>query len=161
VTVLWHRLEPVGICVFTAPPLSLAQRNQFFQSKGRWSRLRFQLLNSQRVNLSRIVLHPTYRGAGLGARFLASSCADCPYPWIESLTEMGNFNPFFEKAGFQRIGMCSSIRGDRRGHSALYGSPQRRQKRLVSNESHRKSRHAQPVYYILDNRAAATRHHRD
>ncbi|QDT36114.1 ATP-binding cassette domain-containing protein [Stratiformator vulcanicus] len=159
VTVLWHDDRPIGICVFASPPLSLAQRNRFFRRKSRWSRLGLRVLNRQLVHLSRVVLHPTYRGAGLAAAFVRQSCEAVPFPWVETLAAMGNINPLFERAGFTRVGSSTTTNSDRRRHSAIYGSPTKRhgpaskQKRLLSQESHIKSRFAAPVYYVFDNRS--------
>lgn len=158
-TVLWHGEEPIGICVFTTPPKSLRQRSRFFGLSGRWSKWQLQTLNAQMVMLSRVVLHPTYRGAGLAADFIRASCRSCPWPWIETLTEMGHFHPFFEKAGFVWVGTSSKKRGSRAAHSALYAGRKSNQNRptLLSAESHEKSRYAEPVYYVFDNRESAER----
>ena len=156
---LWHGAEPIGICVFTSSPLALAQRNRFFRLSGRWSRLAFQALNRRVVMLSRVVIHPTYRGAGIAAAFVRKSCEACEWPWVEALAQMGHFHPFFERAGFTRIGTGPGRPSSRRGHSALYGTRRGRRgrKRLVSKETFEKSRFAEPVYYIFDNRANARR----
>ena len=162
VTVLWHRERPVGICVFTTAALSLAGRNHYFGRSGRWSRLTIRSLNRQLVTLSRVVLHPTYRGAGVATVFVCRSCQACPFPWIETLAQMGRVNPFFEKAGFVRVDVPPRRRGGREGHSSIYGTPTRsadgrRTKPLVSDQTHAKSEFAEPVYYVFDNRAAFSR----
>ncbi len=160
-TVLWHGDEPIGICVFSTPPLSLAGRNRFFGQSGRWDRLRVQSLNRQVSMLSRVVLHPAYRGAGIGAAFVRRSCEHCPFPWIETLSEMGRVNPIFESAGFIRVPTDSTRGGtprSRRGHSSIYGGRRKDGRRiLVSRETYEKSRWARPVYYIFDNRANVRR----
>ncbi len=152
---LWHGGEPIGICVFTTPPKSLRPRTRYFGLSGRWSKWQLQALNAQLAMLSRVVLHPTYRGAGLAADFIRASCRSCPWPWIETLTEMGRFHPFFERAGFVRVGTASNHRGSRAEHSALYAGRKSRKKMpaLLSAESHEKSRYSEPVYYVFDNRA--------
>jgi len=163
VTVLWHGREPIGICVFTSPALALAQRSRYFGLSGRWSKVRVQALNRQLVTLSRVVLHPTYRGAGIAAAFIRASCRSCPWPWIESLAEMGRLNPFFERAGFRRVGVnvSRSLGSDRdtgkrsrAKHSAIYGGRRHGEtrRRLVTVETHEKSRYAEPAYFIFDNR---------
>ena len=155
VTLLWHGDEPIGICVMTSPAISLRQRNKFFGKPGRWSRVSIQSLNDQLVTLSRVVLHPVYRGAGLAAAFIRQSCRAAPWPWIETLTQMGHINPVFEKAGFRRVGVTRPARRSRRGHSALYGSGSKhhgRRERLLTKETNEKSRYSSPVYYIFDNR---------
>jgi hypothetical protein len=154
ITVLWHGEEPIGICVMTSPAVSLRLRNKFFDKPGRWSRASIQCLNQQIVTLSRVVLHPVYRGAGLAAEFIRRSCLSAPWPWIETLTQMGRINPVFEKAGFRRVGITKPARRTRRGHSALYGAGSKRhgRKNLITQETNEKSRYSSPVYYIFDNR---------
>lgn len=162
VTLLWHRDRAVGICVFAAPAAALKLRNQFFglsvannqqrttndEPRTRRS-LQLKKLNRELWLLSRVVLHPTYRGAGIAAAFVRRSCETCPAPWIETLTAMGHINPFFERAGFIRVGVCrSSGKGlTAATHARIYGRRGR-----LSAETTRKSRYAEPVYYVFDNR---------
>ena len=102
-------------------------------------------LNQQLWLLSRVVLHPTYRGAGVAAAFVRRACATCPVPWIETLTAMGQVNPFFERAGFVRVGV---VRKDGPGNvSGAYA-----RQRCVSGAWEAKSRFSEPVYYVFDNR---------
>ncbi|MCA9098190.1 MAG: hypothetical protein KDA36_07385 [Planctomycetaceae bacterium] len=159
VTVLWDRVgdedeRAVGICVFTTAPVSLAGRRKFFGLQGKWTKLGLKALNEQVVLLSRVVLHPTYRGVGIGAEFIRRSCESCGWGWVETLTELGRRNPVFERAGFVRVPTEAKGRRDRAGHSAIYGT--RRggygKKRLVSEETFEKSRFSNPAYYIFDNR---------
>lgn len=161
VTLLWHADEPIGICVFAAPARALSQRSRYFGLNGSWSRIRLQALNQQLVTLSRVVLHPTYRGAGLAAAFIRASCRSCRWPWIEALAEMGHINPFFERAGFTRVGITRPSNHSRQSHSALYGVQHDAQgrPRLISTETYEKSRYSQPVYYIFDNRDHAAIDH--
>jgi hypothetical protein len=157
VTLLWHNDQPIGICVFCAPAAALRLRNQFFGwsavrrqgSAADAQRLRLQWVNRNLWLLARVVLHPTYRGAGIAATFIRRSCETCPIPWIETLTALGHFNPVFERAGFQRIGVVQK-RGRRlsaASHYGVYG----RQARLTA-ETLRKSQTSEPVYYVFDNR---------
>src|SRR5262249_10810383 len=153
-TLLWHGDEPIGMCVFSTTPLSLAGRNRFFGRSGEWDRTRIKALNAQMSTLSRGVLPPTYRGAGIGAGFVRGSWERCPFPWIETLTEMGRINPVFEKAGFIHVPVDHSQQAgvkSRRGHSSIYGGRRRDGRRiLVSKETYEKSRWARPLYYIFD-----------
>lgn len=155
ITLLWHGDHPIGICVFCPPALSLAGRNRFFNLSGRWSRLSLKTLNRRLVCLSRVVLHPTYRGAGIGSQFIKQSCRLCPFDWIESLTELGQFHHCFEQAGFQRINTPHQSPRPLTKHSNLYHAPEKYKKQLLSPETHQKSTFSQPAYYILDNRRGA------
>jgi N-acetylglutamate synthase-like GNAT family acetyltransferase len=108
-------------------------------------------LNRQLWLLARVVLHPTYRGAGVGAAFVRRACQTCPVDWVETLSAMGRANPFFERAGFARIGVVR--KGGRRGSCAgAYASRAAR----VCAETEAKSRYSEPVYYVFDNRRAQT-----
>ena len=67
---------------------------------------------------------------------------------------MGHLNPFIERAGFVRVGVTQAKSHSIAGHSAIYGNRNGRhgKQRFVSEETHKKSRYAEPVYYIFDNR---------
>jgi len=106
--------------------------------------------------LSRVVLHPTYRGAGIAAAFIRRSCQLSGFRWIETLAQMGHVNPFFERAGFVRVGTSHVKHSSRWSHSRVYGGGRHGGTGLVTPETHRKSRYAAPVYYIFDNRQRST-----
>jgi len=60
---------------------------------------------------------------------------------------MGHLNPFFEKAGFQRVGVIRKEEPlSAHAHAQLYGS------KKLTNETIHKSLHAEPVYYVFDGR---------
>jgi hypothetical protein len=58
---------------------------------------------------------------------------------------MGQVNPFFERAGFRRVGVIHKSKGG--SASGAYGG-------RVSAGSGAKSRFSEPVYYVFDNRVA-------
>jgi ABC-type ATPase with predicted acetyltransferase domain len=141
---LWHGDRPIGIVVFSSPAASLSLRSQFFGLRNPRSAAALHALNSQLWLLQRVVLHPTYRGAGIAAAFVRRACELCPVPWIETLSAMGQANPFFERAGFVRVGV---VKKSGRANGA-YGSNKR-----LSDETMKKSEFSNPVYYVRDNRA--------
>ena len=146
VTLLWHGREPVGICVFGTPAASLSLRSRFFGLHNPRSRVGLAALNDQLWLLQRVVLHPTYRGAGVAAAFVRRACELCPADWIETLSAMGQANPFFERAGFVRVGVIRKASGA--SASGAYGSKSVR----LTEETAAKSRFSDPVYYAFDNR---------
>jgi len=146
VVLLRHGPDPIGICVFTAPAAALAVRTRYFGIAAPRSRLALQALNEQLWLLSRVVLHPTYRGAGIASGFVRWACQTSPVPWIETLTAMGHANPVFERAGFVRAGVVRKPR-DGKGYGGQFGPTGR-----CDGETRRKSRWSEPVYYVFDNR---------
>jgi ABC-type ATPase with predicted acetyltransferase domain len=144
VVVLWHGTERVGGCVFGTPAASLALRTKFFGLSNPRSRVALSALNAQLWVLQRVVLHPTYRGAGIAASFVREACVTCPVRWIETLSAMGHANPFFERAGFVRVGV---VRKDRDTPPGQYGS-----RTGPSADATRRNRFSDPVYYVFDNR---------
>ena len=149
--------EPVGIALFCSAPLSLRGRNRYFGTGARWTAANLKALNAQLVTLSRVVLHPTYRGCGLAAPFVSKACDHCPFPWVEALAELGKSHPFLERAGFARVdaGPGDGRKGSYRQHAALYGAGGRGKKKpQLSAASHAKSRFAAPAYFVRDNRHA-------
>ena len=145
VVLLRHGCEPVGICVFSSPAASLKLRSRYFGLSNTHSEAAMAALNEQLWLLARVVLHPTYRCAGIGADFVRRACESCPVPWIETLSAMGRVNPFFERAGFIRVGV---VRKNGNGKlSRIYGPG-----RSVTSETEARSRFSEPVYYVFDNR---------
>lgn len=143
---LWHANEPVGICVFAAPAASLTLRSKFFGLKDPRNRVAMAALNEQLWLLQRVVIHPTYRGAGLAASFVRKACELCPVDWIETLSAMGHANPFFEKAGFVRVGVIRKTKES--SANGAYGSKHC----TLTEESAAMSQYSEPVYYVFDNR---------
>lgn len=140
VTLLWHGREPVGVCVFGAPAASLSLRTRHFGLTNPRGGTALAALNAQLWVLQRVVLHPTYRGAGIAADFVRRACELCPVPWVETLTAMGHANPFFERAGFARVGVVRKGAGA----NGAYARP------AASG-----GRFSDPVYYVFDNRRRA------
>jgi ABC-type ATPase with predicted acetyltransferase domain len=147
IVVLWHNREPVGICVFGAPAASLSARTRFFGLHDPRSSVALSALNQQLWLLQRVVLHPTYRGAGVAAAFVRRACELCPVDWIETLSAMGQSNPFFERAGFTRVGTIGRTSRARSGLAQFAGATAR-----VSSQTRAKSHFSNPVYYVFDNR---------
>jgi len=127
----------------------LTLRSRYFGLHRPRSSVALSALNRQLWLLSRVVLHPTYRGAGIAAAFVRRACRSCPVDWIETLTAMGQANPFFERAGFVRVGVFrKQPRRKNQSCAVVYGNSRTE----ISAETQAKSRFSEPVYYVLDNR---------
>jgi ABC-type ATPase with predicted acetyltransferase domain len=138
VILLWHGSEPVGICVFATPAAALTLRSRHFGLRNPRSSLALAALNRQLWLLQRVVLHPTYRGAGIAAAFVRRACELCDVDWIETLSAMARANPVFERAGFVRVG---TVRKDGR----------------AIDPARARHRSSEPVYFLFDNRGRRSR----
>jgi len=61
-------------------------------------------LNREVETISRVVVHPMYRGCGLAVRLVRHVLATARTPLVEALAVMGGVNPFFERAGLFSFG---------------------------------------------------------
>lgn len=141
VILLWHGDEPIGVCVFASPAASLTLRTRYFNLADPRSEVGLRALNEKLWLLQRVVLHPTYRGAGVAAAFVRRACELCPADWVETLTAMGRVNPFFERAGFVRVGTIRKRDGKTGGAFTRRGK--------AKPDTHPFS---EPAYYVRDNR---------
>ncbi len=60
-------------------------------------------LNAEVSLISRVVVHPKYRSIGLGAKLIAETLSQAPTPCVEAVAVMAKYNPFFERAGMQKV----------------------------------------------------------
>lgn len=99
----------VGAIVYAAPALNLGVRNKIFGDRykiggGKGTNdVRAARLNAEVELIIRVVVHPTFRGVGLGRRLIAETLELRPYRYIEMSAAMGEFNPFAERAGMTRV----------------------------------------------------------
>lgn len=65
------------------------------------------LVSTNRINddgrrISRVVVHPSYRGCGVGAQLVRAYISR--FPKTDVVAAMAHFNPIFEKAGMAQVG---------------------------------------------------------
>jgi GNAT superfamily N-acetyltransferase len=92
----------VGVLVESMPMLRCRQRDAAMG--GRYAsigcaRQRAKLINAELRCISRVVVHPQFRGLGLAVRLVRHALATATTPLTEALAAMGRVHPFFEKAG--------------------------------------------------------------
>ena len=58
-------------------------------------------LNAELECISRVIVHPAFRGGGLAVRLVRHALADARTPMVEALAAMGAVHPFFELAGME------------------------------------------------------------
>jgi len=94
----------VAAVLVVSPPL-LNVRGRNLATAGRYSggnrAAALALLNAEVECISRVVVHPVYRGCGLAVRLVRQAILDAQRPLVEALAAMGAVHPFFERAGMK------------------------------------------------------------
>jgi GNAT superfamily N-acetyltransferase len=70
-------------------------------------------LNRDLRTISRVIVHPIFRSAGLAVQLVKHVLANADTPYIEALAAMGRIHPFFKRAGmieFDRPPLPSHVR---------------------------------------------------
>jgi len=91
----------IGVLVTKYPPLELQERN--YETNKRYTK-HYKDLNRDVETISRVIIHPKFRGIGLGTRLVKEYLnSERSRKIVETIAVMAKFNPFFEKAGMKRI----------------------------------------------------------
>jgi len=62
-----------------------------------------RLINEEIARISRVVIHPKFRGIGLGSFLVRETMPKVNAKVVEALAVMARYNPFFEKAGMLKV----------------------------------------------------------
>jgi ABC-type transport system involved in cytochrome c biogenesis ATPase subunit/predicted N-acetyltransferase YhbS len=85
-----------GVIVYSwSPPNTFGRRKVW---KGTFKEMQKEL-----STITRVIVHPKYRTIGLGIKLVKESLPKAPTPCVETIAVMARYNPFFEKAGMQKI----------------------------------------------------------
>jgi len=107
------RPEIAAVLVISPPARNCQGRNAALPGRytagGRRAALR--RLNREIECISRVVVHPMYRGLGLGTALVRHALATADTPLVEALAAMGRIHPLFEKAGMNTFGGFGRGRG--------------------------------------------------
>ena len=97
-----HGLPDVAAVLVVSPPV-FNVRGRNLATGGRYAgadrRVALALLNEEVECISRVIVHPIYRGCGLAVRLVRHAVRTAETPRVEALAAMGAVHPFFEKAG--------------------------------------------------------------
>ena len=94
--------QPVAVLVESLPSLACTMRNYALNDRyGNWlpPRARATLINREIRLISRVVVHPCWRGIGLAVRLVKSALQTQTTLYTEALAAMGRVSPFLERAG--------------------------------------------------------------
>jgi phosphoglycolate phosphatase-like HAD superfamily hydrolase len=93
---LKRKNETAGTIVYSYPTPMCFGRTKAWKGT-------LQQLQQQISTISRVIIHPKYRSIGLGAKLVKETLPQAGTPYVEAVAVMARYNPFFEKAGMQRI----------------------------------------------------------
>lgn len=86
--------ETIGVIVYSHAPMACRCRRIVFGSN-LWDYVK----SGKLLVVSRVVVHPKWRGVGLGVRLVRETLPKCGADIVEAMAAMAVYNPFFEKAG--------------------------------------------------------------
>lgn len=95
------RRQAAGVIVYSMPSPRMELRNiatnSYYAGHGKDTKL--ALINRDIRCISRLIIAPQFRGAGLATRLVRETMPKMNVPIIEAMAVMGLVNPFFERAG--------------------------------------------------------------
>lgn len=89
--------ELCGVIVYSYPPLTCFGRRYVLP------KMTLKELNENLSTISRVVIHPKYRGIGLGQKLVRETLPLIGTRFVEMIAVMAKYNPFAEKAGMKKI----------------------------------------------------------
>jgi len=93
----------VAVGVLSWPTVRLRVRERHFGVEGLTGRERIAFANRNVRTISRVVVHPQFRGIGLASEMVHCLLYSCDTRYVEAIAAMGRMHPFFEKAGMRRV----------------------------------------------------------
>lgn len=96
----------IGVIVYSMSYLNLKPRNMVFGDRYVYTPgdlYKARLINEEVARISRVVIHPKFRGIGLGEYLVKETLPRVNAKVVEVLAVMARYNPFFERAGMLRV----------------------------------------------------------
>lgn len=103
----------VGVAVYSMPRQQLVGRNVFFNKKYVNERgiPKLSEVNKDFLMGSRFIIHPMFRGVGLGSELVRKTAPQVDRPYIEIVSTMSKYNKFLEQAGAHYV--CDNLNEDK------------------------------------------------
>ena len=94
----------VGVLIRSLPSLCCQLRDHAtnYRFRGIGALAAAAMVNREFRTISRVVIHPQWRGLGLAVRMVQHALRDPETQYTEALAAMGRVHPFFERAGMIR-----------------------------------------------------------
>jgi ABC-type ATPase with predicted acetyltransferase domain len=101
--------SPVTAAVAVVSPPVIGVRGRNVATDGRYlqpdRRGGLRRLNAEVETISRVIVHPMFRGCGLAVRLVRHVLHTSPMPIVEALAAMGKIHPFFVRGGMTPAGL--------------------------------------------------------
>ncbi len=95
--------RPVAVAVLSYPaPLGRYRRMMMHNPRASPAE-QLVFANAHLRTISRVIVHPQFRGIGLATLLVRRVIQDCPTRFVEAIARMGHVHPFFKRAGMRRI----------------------------------------------------------
>jgi GNAT superfamily N-acetyltransferase len=94
----------VAVAVLSYPVPSHRVRERLLGLTGPRYGAKLAFVNAHIRTISRVIVHPQFRGLGLAAQLVRRACEECPTRYVEAIAAMGEVHPFFERGGMRRRG---------------------------------------------------------
>jgi ABC-type ATPase with predicted acetyltransferase domain len=96
--------ELCGVIVYSYPPPACYGRRMVLP------KMTIQEMNKQLSIINRVVIHPKYRTAGLGAKLIRETMPLVGTRYVELIAVMAKYSPFAEKAGMKKIAQQQTVK---------------------------------------------------
>lgn len=103
----------IGVAVYSMPRQQLVGRNVYFNKKYINERgiPNLKAVNKDFLMGSRYIIHPMFRGVGLGSELVKKTAPLVDIPYIEIVSTMSKYNKFLEQAG--AIYVCDNLTAEK------------------------------------------------
>lgn len=109
------RRELAGVIVYSHPYLDVSARSKIIpklrELRRKLGKKRYaKWVDENFSRIARVIVHPKYRGIGLGSMLVRETLPRAGTRFVEALAVMARYNPFFEKAGMLHVAYESEAR---------------------------------------------------
>ncbi len=95
------RVVAVGVLSYPVPSCAIREKLIHVDTK-RYAPAKIRWLNHNLRTISRIIVHPQFRGVGLASELAQTLCTESGVRYVEAMAVMGIAVPFFQRAGMTR-----------------------------------------------------------
>lgn len=96
-----RRLVAVGVLSY--PALNCRAREAALRLGGVPREWRWEYLNRHLRTISRVIVHPQYRGVGLASEVVRCLARQAPTRYVEAISRLAGHHPLFERAGMRKV----------------------------------------------------------